>query len=332
MHITNYPIPSIVVSGGLAYDVINVYPKLFHDQILKGNIKKINVSYTVERQTRSEGGTGGNIAFNLASLGENLTLISAIGRDGGLYLDRLQKIGVNTEYVYRDLERESANCYLGTDFSNNQINFYYPGPTDMAMNISIADARGEANLAIISPSTKDVMLNHLKQCAVLNMEVIFDPGQQTASFGSEDMKMAVKLSDYIFCNDYEIRLMVNRSGWKVEDILAIDKTIVTTHGKDGSFMENSRIGRIDVQACKGIKVEDPTGAGDALRAGFIVGHMRNYKPAVCLQIGNVAASFAIEKKGTQKHRFDPNDFMERYETNYGEFPRSLEVEWKTAFV
>lgn len=320
--------PTIVVSGSLVHDLIKVVEQMFKDCILPECIHMLNVSFSVIHQDSSWGGTGGNISYNLRLLlpqDHEVCLIAAVGKDGTGYIDRLRETGVNITNVHVDPNMDSATCDLITDRGNNQINTYYPGPA--ASTGQIDGIGGDIRLAIISPSSRDVMVRHLIECANLGIEVFFDPGQQITSFGREDLILAFKSSSFVFGNDNEIRSMLSRSGWNKDCLIGSGKTIITTFGGDGCLIECEALGTAEIPACRDIEVEDPTGAGDAFRAGFMTGYVMGCDLEVCARIGSVMASFAIEVMGTQNHRLDMRSFIERYVSNYGEFPRALLRNW-----
>lgn len=319
----------VFVFGSLVGDNITILPGLFENYIMPERINNLNVSFCVDDLRSSWGGTGGNIGYNLQLLGGHPVIVSAIGKNGGPYLRHLQNHGINTDYIHFDEDLESAICFIVTDQNNKQINVYYPGPTAKAANIrirSIKEAK-EVHLAIISPSTKKLMLKQATECDSLGIEIIFDPGQQVTTFEQEELRRAIKQSKFIFGNKYEMEFIEKCSGWSKRTILCMDKTIITTYGKNGSLIETKPIGKIKLPACKDIQVKDPTGAGDAYRAGFILGLTRGYSLKICSQLGSVAASFAVEALGAQGHSFDRNNFAKRYEDNYGELPFNLAVEW-----
>lgn len=290
------------------------------------NIGNLNVSFCVDDLRSSRGGTGGNIGYNLRLLGGCPLIVSAIGKNGGEYLRHLRNHDINTDYIHFDEELESATCFIVTDQNNKQINIYYPGPTAKAAKIRIGNIKEvkEVRYAIVSPSTKELMLRQIVECDSFGMEVIFDPGQQTVTFEHDELREAIIKSKFLFGNRYEMEFIEKHSGWSKEDILAMGKMIITTYGKNGSLIEtkvqNKPIKRIELPACKDILVKDPTGAGDAYRAGFILGLTRGYSRKVCGQLGSVAASFAVEASGAQGHHFNRGEFTKRYEDNYGKFP------------
>lgn len=319
-----------IVGGSSVFDNIARYPGAFISHILKDE-EHINVSFTASSLRSSWGGTGGNISYNLAGLGVKAILLSALGNNGKSYLEHLRSAGVVTDFVAIDESQLSASCAIATDMVNDQINYFWPGPTNAALSIDMAEvlrAHPDTCLAIISPSTRDVMLKQLSESSALGIETIFDPGQQITSFSGEDLRSAVNYSDLIFCNRTEKKLLTHHSGMSKEDILSKVKILVTTLGGEGSLIEREGYDAIEVPACVDIEVEDPTGAGDAFRAGWILGQGRDYLPEVCAQLGSVAASFVVETPGTQDHVFDFEDFITRYERNFGSFPTSLDVEWR----
>jgi len=308
----------ILISGALAYDHIMDFPGRFKDHIMPENIHILNVSFGVEKLQRSWGGTAGNIAYTMKLIGGDPIIVSAIGRDGDEYLNRLRKLEIKTDYIQRDKKLMTASCYITTDIDDNQITAFYNGPTILAGNIEIKDIKEKLILAIISPIKKEVMLKQLEECKVLGIESVFDPGQQITSFNKEELRKAIDKSSFVFGNDYEIKLMEKCSGWSKKEILSKVKVLVTTFGKRGSAIETKKNGRIDVGSCIVSEVKDPTGAGDAYRAGFFVGYEKEYDLKTCGQMGSVAASYAIEAIGTQEHYFTPDNFIKRYKKAYNE--------------
>lgn len=308
----------ILVSGSFVTDNIMVLRQNFIDLIDPKLLHILNVSSDIESINNKIGGTGGNIIYNLVYLlNANGVVISALGIDGEAYLNHLERLGISTKYIYRDPLLHGAFCNIFTDKLNNQINGYYPGPMERAGDMNIADIEEDVGLAIVSPSTVKVMIKHLKELASLGIETIFDPGQQITSFSIYYLRLAIQCSSFTFGNYSEIIYLQSQSNWSKEEILKMGKIIVTTFGKEGSSIEKASMETIKVPACKDIKVVDPTGAGDAFRAGFIVAYKKGYDLKVCLQFGSTVASFAVETHGGQEHHFTPKEFMARYEKNYG---------------
>lgn len=309
---------SILISGSLAYDYIMDFPGSFKDHIMPENIHILNVSFGVEKLTKSWGGTAGNIAYNMKLIGGNPIIVSSVGSDGGEYLRRLRKLGIKTNYIISTNKVMTASCHITTDADDNQISAFYNGSTIMAGNIRIKDIKEKLSLAIISPIKKEVMLRQLAMCEDLGIETAFDPGQQITSFSRNDLKKAINSSSFVLGNDYEIKLMQKVSGWNKKEILKKVKFLITTLGKRGSMIETEKNKKVDIMPCRVAVIKDPTGAGDAYRAGFFVGYEKGYDLRTCGQMGSVAASYAVETTGTQEHNFTLGNFIKRYKKTYKE--------------
>jgi adenosine kinase len=308
----------ILVSGSLVYDHIMDFHGSFKDHIMPENLHILNVAFGVDGLVRGWGGTGGNIAYNINLLGGTPILLSAVGKDGDEYLKRLEDLGVGTSHIRRDENKMTAFCYITTDMDDNQITAFHKGPNDLIGDISLSDIKEKISVAIISPVPPDVMISHLRQCRELGIDALFDPGQEMTAFGREQLQKAIAHAAFVFGNDYEMKLIEKRTGFAKEEILAKTRFIVTTLGKNGCLIETHEGEKIAVAACPSEAVEDPTGAGDAFRAGFFVGYERGYDLATCARMGNTAASFAIETVGTQEHHYAPEEFRQRYERAYNE--------------
>lgn len=308
---------SILVSGNLAYDYIMDYRGRFREQIMPENVHILNVAFPVDSLRRGWGGTGGNIAYNIKLLGGQPVLVSSLGSDGDEYFARLQKLGIGTDHVRRDGEVLTASCYITTDLDDNQIIAYHKGPNSL-INSALGEITPLPALALISPSAAAVMRAQLKQCRAAGIAPVFDPGQEITSFGAAELREAIEGTAFVFGNDYEIRLLETRTGWSKEEILCRTRVLVTTLGKRGCLIETAAGERIEVAACPSLAVKDPTGAGDAFRAGFFVGYERGCTLETCARLGSTAASYAIEAVGTQEHCFTLEEFEKRYEAGYGE--------------
>ncbi len=309
---------SILVSGSLVYDHIMNFHGSFKDHIMPENLHILNVAFGVDGLVRGWGGTAGNIAYNIKLLGGDPILVSVVGKDGEDYLRRLEDFGIGTGHVRRDSEKMNAFCYITTDMDDNQITAFHKGPNDLIGKISISDIKEKISVAIISPMSPAAILEHLRQCRELGIEALFDPGQEMTAFGREQLRKAIEDAAFIFGNDYEMKLIEKHSGFSKEEILARARFIVTTLGKNGCLVETREGGKIAVAACPSGAVLDPTGAGDAFRAGFLVGYEKGCGLTTCARMGNTAASFAVEIVGTQEHRFTAEEFKERYEKSYRE--------------
>lgn len=308
---------SIFVSGSLVYDHIMNFPDSFKNHIMPDKLHVLNLSFMVDRLEKSWGGTAGNIAYNLKMLGSEPLLVSALGKDGRDYLEHLEKNKINTNNIFIDEFQNTASAHITTDADDNQITAFFGGPLG-----KIKDKKNfiteNFSLAIISPTEKEVMINHARFCAGLSKKVIFDPGQQTPAFSAVELKQMISLAEIVIGNDYEIGMIMEKTGWSEEEILENTKILVTTLGEKGSVIKVKNKESIEVEAVFPLSVDDPTGAGDAYRAGFLAGYEKGFDLKVCGQMGAVAASFAIENYGTQNHQFDFEKFSARYEKNFKE--------------
>ena len=309
---------SILVSGSLTHDYIMNFPDSFKNHIMPEKIHILNVCFMVDTLERSWGGTGGNIAYTIKKLGTNPILVSALGKDAGDYLAHLEKTGIKTDYIIKDTKRNTSSAHITTDADDNQVTAFYNGPLNNANEIKISDITEKPSLALISPTDKEVMIAHANQCRELEIDVVFDPGQQITAFDEMELKKMISLAKFVIGNDYEINLLQQKTGWDMEEILKHTEVVITTLGEKGSLIRTADGQEIMADPYPPQSYDDPTGAGDAYRAGFFTGFELGYNFKTCAQIGGVAASYAIETYGTQAHDFTVEEFLERYEKHYNE--------------
>ncbi len=308
---------AILISGSLAYDYIMDFPGRFKDYILPKNIHILNVCFPVTRLAKSRGGTAGNIAYTLKLLGGKPIIVSALGKDGGEYLSYLRRAGIGTKYIARDKNRFTASAHITTDKDDNQITAYWSGADpELAPHVSNIRTKEKIAFAIVAPSHARTMRRHMRECAARGIPVMFDPGQWSASLSGAVIREAARLSALTIGNDYEARTLAKRTGWTVRDIARKTAALVTTLGEKGSVITTAK-GTLRIAPAKPRRVEDPTGAGDAYRAGFLAGLERQYELTACGRMGSVAASFCIERSGTQEHFFTKKDFCARFKKTYG---------------
>lgn len=309
---------SILVSGSLVYDYIMDFPDSFKNHILPEQIHILNVCFVVDRLERSWGGTAGNIAYTMKLLGADPLIVSAVGNDGTNYVDYLKKIGLDTTIIRQDGKRTTASAHITTDNEDNQITAFFNGPLDLAEECNLTALTKPISIALISPTSKSVMIKHLRECRERGLPAVFDPGQQITAFSPQELQMMVSQAHFVIGNDYEMKLLQDRTGWDAQKILSEDKVIITTLGEQGAVIATPEGEQVTIKSCRPESCDDPTGAGDAFRAGFFVGFERGYNFKTCGQLGATAASYAIETYGTQTHHFTLTEFSERYEKNYGE--------------
>ncbi len=312
---------SILVSGSLTYDHIMNFPDSFRNHILPEQIHILNVGFTVDRLETSRGGTASNIAFTMKLLGADPIIVSAIGKDGTEYLKYLDELGLSIKYILKDDKKLTASAHITTDVDDNQITAFYNGALDLAEELSPRSISEEVELALISPMPRAVMIKHLKECFELGLETVFDPGQQITVFNEQNLKTMISQAHFVIGNDYEIKLLERRAGWDAAEILRNTKVLITTLGERGSVIALANGETIEIAPCPPRSFDDPTGAGDAYRAGFFTGYELGFNWKTCGQMGSVAASYAIETRGTQEHTFSREEFCDRYQKTYQEIIR-----------
>ncbi len=309
---------SILVSGSLAYDYIMNFPDSFRNHILPDQLHILSVCFTVDRLERGWGGTGGNIVYTLSMFGGQPIIVSVVGKDGEAYLKYFQEKGIATEYIIEDDKLYTASAHITTDKENNQVTAFYNGPLERAEEISMHDLKQKFSLAIVSPTAKVVMMRHIKECRELGIPAVFDPGQQITTFNDAELRTTLSQSAFVIGNDYEIKLLQDRTGWNAHEILKNVPVMITTLGDKGSIVTTAEGEEFDIKPCPPESVDDPTGAGDAYRAGFFVGVEKGFDYQVCGQMGSVAASYAVESYGTQHHQFTLKQFKDRYKKTYNQ--------------
>jgi adenosine kinase len=308
---------SIFLSGSLAYDYIMDFPDTFQRHILPDQLHILSVCFGVQKLERGWGGTAGNIAYAMGLLGSHPVVASALGTDGGAYRDRLKALGVNTDHIVQDEAIMTASAHIITDKANNQITAFFPGPLARAGEISITALPTAPSLALISPNPKEVMQDHLMQAKAKGIKTIFDPGQQMTTFDPDALRACVSASTFVIGNDYEMKLLSEYTGWSEQEVLEKVEVAITTLGEKGSIIRTKNE-TIHAEPCKVSACVDPTGAGDAYRAGFFVGYEQGKDLKTCAQMGSVTAAYAVEVYGTQNYSFAKEAFEKRYEETYGE--------------
>lgn len=311
---------SIYISGSLAYDRIMTFPGNFQDHILMDKLHKINVSFYVEAMEERRGGCAGNIAYTLALLGEKPLIISAAGKDFGPYADVIRQIGLPLDGIRCDDDVFTALCYITTDLNSNQITGFYPGAMLRPASYDFPDLDPEKDMAIVSPGNADDMRKLSCFYKKNGIPYIFDPGQQLPVLDGNDLLAAIEGSLACVTNDYELSLICKKTGKSENELVGRTLWLVTTLGAEGVLIRGADGTEKRIAAVPVDKVADPTGAGDAQRAGMLKGLVNGLPMVEAVKLGAVSASFAIENVGTQVHTFGIGDFRSRYETTFGKMP------------
>ncbi len=301
----------IIVNGSLAYDRIMDFPGKFSDHILAEKIHTINVCFQVNGMKEKFGGTAGNIAYALSLMGETPVICAAIGHDYHRYFERLGSMGLTTENIRRVDDEATASAYITTDLADNQITGFNPGAMKYPSSLDFDKLDPKETLVIVSPGNLEDMLNYPRQCKASGIDYIFDPGQSLPVLNAGDLVEAMQGCRILICNDYELDLILNKTGLKREDLLRLARTVIVTRGEQGSVVSTAGKGEIEIPVARAKKVVDPTGAGDAYRGGLISGLVRGLDIEHCARMGGACASFAVECYGTQEYKFNPAEFARR---------------------
>ena len=311
----------IIVTGSIAYDYLMSFPGKFTEHFLPDHMERISLSFLVDSMDKRRGGCAPNIAYTLALLGERPYLMAAAGQDFGEYRQWLDAAGVDTSLVEQVPDKFTASFFCSTDTENNQIASFYTGAMAHAAELSFRTVDGPS-LAIVSPNDPAAMIQYAEECRTLKIPYIFDPGQQCARMSGPELQDGLVGARILICNDYEFELIRQKTAMGETEILAVTDALVVTRGEEGcSIYKGSS--RVDVKAVLSDRVVDPTGVGDAFRAGFMKGMAAGAQYQTCAQLGAVAATYALEHLGGQSHSFAPTEFKARYEEHFGAFPVTL---------
>jgi adenosine kinase len=307
-----------LICGSIAYDTIMVFRDRFRNHILPDQLHILNVAFLVPDLRREFGGCAGNIAYNLNLLGGAPLIMATVGDDYLPYDERLKKLGLSQEHVRRIPGTFTAQAFITTDLDDNQITAFHPG----AMNHSHENHAGEAQgvkLGIIAPDGRDGMLQHARELHAAGVPFVFDPGQGLPMFSGEELRAFVDMASYVTVNDYEGRLLQERTGMPLEELATRVKALVVTLGAKGSLMMSGGR-RIEIPAVRPEKVADPTGCGDAYRAGLLYGLAAGLDLPTTGQLASLLGSIKIASRGGQNHRFTRDEVERRYREAFGTRP------------
>ncbi len=293
----------LLVTGSIAYDRIAVFRDRFSNHILPDKIHRLNVSFLVEDMTVNLGGTGGNIAYNLGLLGENPLLLGAAGDDFDLYEKCLQQNHIETRYIKKIPGLLTAHTSIMTDLDDNQIASFYPGANAHAKTSSVDDVTEEVALAIIAPNDKEAMLGAARSCRKKNIPFIADPGQMMLALDAKELDELIEGALGVIANDYEWQLITDKSGLDEKKILKKAQWLIVTYAEHGARLWNAD-GKEEIPIVKPAKVVDPTGCGDAFRAGLMYGIKNRHTLKNSAHMGSWLASRCVEQAGTQNHTLD----------------------------
>lgn len=306
----------ITVTGSLAFDYIMDYQGLFADNIMPDKIHKINLSFLLDTFKKQYGGTAGNIAYNLALLKTPSSIFATAGNDFEQYLNFLENVGVNISNIQIIQDKPTASAFIMTDKADNQITGFYPGAMSYADKFSLKSLTSKPDFVIISPNSPKAIIKQSEECRQLNFPFMIDIGMQLPGLEPEQIRQILKGAKILIGNDYEIDLLKSKTSFSDKDLLGEVEVLITTLGEKGSIIQTAKE-TIQINPAKPREVLDPTGAGDAYRAGFLAGYLKKMSLQVCGQMGSVTACYTVEKYGTTNHKFSMAQFQQRYEENFG---------------
>jgi adenosine kinase len=306
----------ILLTGSIAYDYLMKFPGYFQDHILTDQLDCLSLSFLVESMVRQRGGIAPNIAYTLALLGERPRLFATAGEDFGEYGLWLQSLGVDISGVRIIPGEFTATFFANTDRANAQIASFYPGAMAYAGDLSLHELNGSPpDFVLISPNDPRAMIRYVDECLELGIPYFYDPSQQIPRLDEEDLRRGVEGAHALFVNNYEFSMIQNRTGLTFESLLDRVQFAVVTHGEKGSTIY-TRFQEYNIPAVKPERILDPTGVGDAYRAGFLKGLGRAYDLETCGQIGALAATYCLEQVGPQTHSFTRAEFVARFRRHF----------------
>jgi len=306
---------SALICGSLAFDTIMVFPDQFKNHILPDKVHILNVSFLVPRMRREFGGCAGNIAYNLKLLGGDPIPMATVGQDFAAYREHFDSCGITLERVKEIEDLYTAQAFITTDLDDNQITAFHPGAMMRSYENHVRDVPG-VEFGIVGPDGYEAMLQNSKEFAELGLPFIFDPGQAMPLFNGKELAQMIEQATYVTVNDYESSLLQERTGWSERDIASRVQAYIITRGPKGSEV-HSQAGILQIPAATAHRVVDPTGCGDAYRAGLIFGLMNGMDMATAGRVASLMGAIKIEHLGPQNQRFDYAQFADQFRQQFG---------------
>jgi adenosine kinase len=305
-----------LICGSIAYDTIMVFKDFFKNHILPEKIHILNVAFLVPDMRRELGGCAGNIAYNLRMLGGHPLIMATVGDDYQPYASRLESLGLNQRHVRHVAGTYTAQAFITTDLADNQITAFHPGAMNFSHENHVADAN-EVKLGIVAPDGRDGMLQHAREFHEAGIPFMFDPGQGLPMFNSAELMDFIQKADYVAVNDYECQLLLERTGLSLEALAKLVDALIVTLGSGGSVIHAG--GReIRIPSVKDEQVVDPTGCGDAYRAGLLYGLANGMDLENTGRLGSLMGALKIGQRGGQNHAFSRDEIDQRYFEAFGQ--------------
>ena len=307
-----------LICGSIAYDTIMVFRDHFKNHILPDQIHILNVSFLVPDMRREFGGCAGNIAYSLKMLGGDPLIMATVGEDYQPYAYRMEKLRLSQTHVRQVADAFTAQAFITTDLDDNQITAFHPGAMNFSHQNHISEAR-DVGLGIVAPDGREGMLQHAREFHDAGIPFIFDPGQGLPMFSGEELLNFIGQADYVAANDYEAKLLQERTGKSIEELSRLVKAMVVTQGAQGSLVFVN--GRSEtIPTVKSAEVVDPTGCGDAYRAGLLYGLANDLDWPTTGRLASLLGSIKIAQRGAQNHLFTRDEIARRFREAFGRAP------------
>lgn len=304
-----------LICGSFAYDNIMVYPGKFRDQIMPENLHILNVSFMTPELRREFGGCAGNIAFSLQQMGGDVAPMGTVGKDFAAYADWMDEKSVRRDFLSRLDQHYTAQAYIITDLDDNQLTAFHPGAMSDA-HVKTVPTDAGISIGMVSPDGKQGMVEHAAQFAEAGIPFFFDPGQGLPMFDADELGIFIQQASWMTVNDYEAQMVSDRVGRELKDIANDLQALIVTKGGEGSDVYvNGEV--INIACAQTDSVVDPTGCGDAYRAGLLYGIMQNFDWQKTASIASVLGAIKIEKHGTQNHDASIGHIASRLERDFG---------------
>jgi adenosine kinase len=317
--------PTIVISGSLAFDYIMTYPGSFQDHIIPDKTHVLSVSFLFDSLRRYRGGVAGNIAYNFALLGERPALVGAGGSDFGDYRAAFESLGIDTSCVVDVPSELTGSAFMSADLAGNQIAGFYPGASIAAAQLSVLDLGRGAVFGMVGATTREAMQRHAREFAESGCRLIYDASQQVVSLSADELREGIDQAWGVIGSDYEMAVIEQKTGLTIGDLVARVPFVGVTFAEHGSELHFD--GRnVKIPAVTAEPLIEPTGGGDAYRAGLFKGLALGLPLEIAGRMGSLAATYAVERHGSQEHAYTPAEFIDRFGTVFPEYAGAVRIE------
>jgi adenosine kinase len=311
-----------LICGSVAYDTILLFPDRFKQHILPDKLHILNVSFLVPEMRREFGGCAANIAYTLDLLGDTALPMAAAGHDFGPYRERLAARGISVEHIKIIDEAFTAQAFITTDLDDNQITAFHPGAMQYAHLNRVGDALDKVALGIVAPDGRQAMIEHAAQFTAAGIPFIFDPGQGLPMFSGPELEKFIEQASWVAVNDYEWGMLAQKTGLTMAEVAGRVEALIVTRGAEGSVVHAG--GRVwEIPCAKPRALVDPTGCGDAYRAGLIHGLLHSLDWQTSGRLASLLGAIKIESRGPQNHAFTREELLRRYSENFGQAPEGI---------